>query len=190
MSIYGHNIWKVCWLMIKCLPVIAAWKLTHPLILTAIVTLLNSMINTHLVYFLFCNKHMTKSNLGRKSLFGLHVWIVVYHLEKSLMDLKKEQGRNDGSHFECTVHKARKVLAISSRNKRDLLTLCLLRKQREKKMKVFGYLASSILFDMGWQPMECCLLLSGHPSSVKPLRKFLANSLRGMFSTCLYIQSR
>lgn len=105
----------------------------HPLILTVIVAFLNSMINTCLVCFLFCNKHMTKSNLGRKRLFGLHVWIVVYHLEKSLKDLKKKQGRNDGSHFECTVHTARKILAISSRNQGDLLTLHLLRKKREKE---------------------------------------------------------
>lgn len=126
----------------------------HPLILTAIVTFLNSMINTHLVCFLFCNKHMTKSNLGRTSLFGLHVWIIAYHLEKSLKELKKEQGRNDGSHFECTVHAARKVLAISIRNKRDLITLYLLRKKRDKKVKVYTHLASSILFNMGCQPVR------------------------------------
>lgn len=139
MSVYGHNIWKVCWLMIKCLTVITAWKFMHPLILTVIVAFLNSMINTCLVCFLFCNKHMTKSNLGRKRLFDLHVWIVFYHLEKSLKDLKKKQGRNDGSHFECTVHTARKILAISSRNQGDLLTLHLLRKKREKeKWKFWG----------------------------------------------------
>lgn len=98
-------------------------------------------------------------------------WIIAYHLEKSLKELKKEQGRNDGSHFECTVHAARKVLAISIRNKRDLLTLYLLRKKRDKKVKVYTHLASSILINMGCQPVECCLLPSDQPFSLKSLRK-------------------